>query len=165
MSQRSSVRSHQAPGGSSQMGSLIFGGGDDSSFDDSQRNRRGVRSQQRPEAEQHPLDHRAPAGQQGRPQQQNPLDHRSGQQQYQQDTYQQPQSSYQQQQDTRQQPQQQRPQASSAPFAQDSDTGIGRVSSNRFASGVSQNTGNVITDRSTTRIHAPPGGASSFRLG
>lgn len=39
------------------------------------------------------------------------------------------------------------------------------VSSNRYASGSNQNCGNVITDRSTTRIHAPPGGRSSFTLG
>jgi protein SPIRAL1 and related proteins len=28
-----------------------------------------------------------------------------------------------------------------------------------------QNSGNFITDRSTTRLHAPPGGASSFSIG
>ena len=39
------------------------------------------------------------------------------------------------------------------------------VSSNRFASGSNQNCGNVITDRSTTRIHAPPGGRSSITFG
>jgi len=38
----------------------------------------------------------------------------------------------------------------------------GRVSGNTFASGSDQNCGNVITDRSSTRIHAPPGGASSL---
>jgi hypothetical protein len=34
------------------------------------------------------------------------------------------------------------------------------ISSNRFASGSNQNCGNVITDRSSTRLHAPPGGSS-----
>jgi len=34
-------------------------------------------------------------------------------------------------------------------------------SSNAFANGSNQNCGNVITDRSSTRIHAPPGGGSS----
>lgn len=38
------------------------------------------------------------------------------------------------------------------------------VSSNAYANGANQNCGNVITDRSTTRLHAPPGGASSFSL-
>eukprot|EP00618_Florenciella_parvula_P037477 CAMPEP_0119487468 /NCGR_PEP_ID=MMETSP1344-20130328/13549_1 /TAXON_ID=236787 /ORGANISM="Florenciella parvula, Strain CCMP2471" /LENGTH=145 /DNA_ID=CAMNT_0007522333 /DNA_START=68 /DNA_END=505 /DNA_ORIENTATION=+ len=38
-------------------------------------------------------------------------------------------------------------------------------SSNAFANGSNQNCGNVITDRSTTRLHAPPGGQSSFSLG
>lgn len=39
------------------------------------------------------------------------------------------------------------------------------TSSNRFATGSNQNCGNVITDRSSTRLHAPPGGHSSFVLG
>eukprot|EP00639_Heterosigma_akashiwo_P001157 CAMPEP_0194567926 /NCGR_PEP_ID=MMETSP0292-20121207/6228_1 /TAXON_ID=39354 /ORGANISM="Heterosigma akashiwo, Strain CCMP2393" /LENGTH=185 /DNA_ID=CAMNT_0039417837 /DNA_START=118 /DNA_END=675 /DNA_ORIENTATION=+ len=39
-----------------------------------------------------------------------------------------------------------------------------KVSSNAYASGVSQNTGNFITDRPTTRVHAAPGGKSSFSL-
>ena len=37
--------------------------------------------------------------------------------------------------------------------------------SNAFANGSNQNCGNVITDRSTTRLHAPPGGQTSFSLG
>lgn len=40
-----------------------------------------------------------------------------------------------------------------------------RVSSNAFANGSNQNCGNFITDRPTTRLHAPPGGKSSFSLG
>ena len=39
------------------------------------------------------------------------------------------------------------------------------TSSNRFATGSNQNAGNVITDRSSTRIHAPPGGRSSITFG
>mmetsp|Transcript_9247 Transcript_9247/g.16315 ORF Transcript_9247/g.16315 Transcript_9247/m.16315 type:complete len:133 (+) Transcript_9247:139-537(+) len=41
----------------------------------------------------------------------------------------------------------------------------GRVSSNAYARGDNQNCGNVITDRPSTRLHAPPGGKSSFSLG
>ena len=43
--------------------------------------------------------------------------------------------------------------------------GKARVSSNAYATGSNQNCGNVITDRPTTRLHAPPGGKSSFSLG
>lgn len=39
------------------------------------------------------------------------------------------------------------------------------VSSNAYATGSDQNCGNVITDRPTTRLHAPPGGHSSFSFG
>jgi hypothetical protein len=38
------------------------------------------------------------------------------------------------------------------------------VSSNRFACGSNQNAGNVITDRSSTRLHQAPGGNSSINL-
>ncbi|GLE04515.1 hypothetical protein PINS_up013470 [Pythium insidiosum] len=51
-----------------------------------------------------------------------------------------------------------------APFAT-SERPSRQSSSNQYASGANQNAGNVITDRRITRIHAPPGGASSFRLG
>jgi SPIRAL1-like protein len=34
------------------------------------------------------------------------------------------------------------------------------VSSNKYASGSNQNCGNVMTGRSSTRLHAPPGGTS-----
>ena len=40
-----------------------------------------------------------------------------------------------------------------------------RVSSNRFATGSNMNSGNVITDRSTTRVVAPPGGRSQVFFG
>ena len=36
------------------------------------------------------------------------------------------------------------------------------VSSNEYANGSSQNTGNVITDRPTSRVLQPPGGKSSI---
>mmetsp|Transcript_18387 Transcript_18387/g.38283 ORF Transcript_18387/g.38283 Transcript_18387/m.38283 type:complete len:152 (+) Transcript_18387:39-494(+) len=39
------------------------------------------------------------------------------------------------------------------------------VGGNAFANGANQNCGNVITDRSSTRIHAPPGGHSSITFG
>jgi hypothetical protein len=38
---------------------------------------------------------------------------------------------------------------------------LGGVSSNRYANGANQNVGNMISDRSTTRVMMPPGGASS----
>lgn len=37
--------------------------------------------------------------------------------------------------------------------------------SNSYANGANQNCGNVITDRPTSRVLAPPGGGSSFSLG
>jgi len=44
--------------------------------------------------------------------------------------------------------------------------GLGdKTSSNRFANGSSQNTGNFISDRSSTRLHQAPGGKSSICLG
>jgi len=43
--------------------------------------------------------------------------------------------------------------------------GVGSTSSNSFANGSNQNCGNMITDRSSTRIHAPPGGVSSITFG
>jgi hypothetical protein len=39
-----------------------------------------------------------------------------------------------------------------------------KLSSNTFANGSNQNCGNVITERSSTRLHAPPGGLSSLSL-
>ena len=43
-------------------------------------------------------------------------------------------------------------------------TRTGQGSSNAYANGAQQNVGNVLTDRSSTRIHAPPGGVSTFSL-
>jgi len=40
-----------------------------------------------------------------------------------------------------------------------------RTSSNAYASGSNQNAGNVITDRPSTRVHAPPGGRSQIHFG
>ena len=39
------------------------------------------------------------------------------------------------------------------------------TSSNAYASGSRMNSGNVLTGRPTSRVLAPPGGRSSFRLG
>jgi len=43
--------------------------------------------------------------------------------------------------------------------------GHGGVSSSAYASGANQNCGNVLTDRRTTRVSAPPGGHSSIVFG
>jgi hypothetical protein len=43
--------------------------------------------------------------------------------------------------------------------------GSSRVSSNAFANGQNQNSGNFITDRPTTKINRAPGGGSSIVLG
>ena len=53
------------------------------------------------------------------------------------------------------------PAAPARPLAFGANT---RHGSNAFANGASQNTGNVLTDRSTTRLHAPPGGHSTLKL-
>ena len=39
------------------------------------------------------------------------------------------------------------------------------ISSNAYANGSNQNCGNVMTGRSSTRIHAPPGGHTQWSLG
>ena len=53
-----------------------------------------------------------------------------------------------------------------ATFSQDPVFGANaKKGSNAYASGANQNCGNVITDRPTTRLHAPPGGSSSISLG
>jgi len=44
-------------------------------------------------------------------------------------------------------------------------TNATRISSNAYASGSNQNAGNFITDRPTTRVHAPPGGRSQISFG
>lgn len=51
-------------------------------------------------------------------------------------------------------------------YAPASEGGMQAVlSSNAFASGVSQNCGNFITGRPSSRVTAPPGGHSTFSLG
>ena len=51
------------------------------------------------------------------------------------------------------------------PWTQSSSSVPGSsVSSNQFANGSDQNVGNVLTDRRTIRVSAPPGGHSSFSL-
>jgi hypothetical protein len=55
--------------------------------------------------------------------------------------------------------------SSSRPWGTSSEHGReAPVSSNKFANGSNQNCGNFISERSTTRLHAPPGGHSSFSL-
>lgn len=44
-------------------------------------------------------------------------------------------------------------------------SGNEQVSANRFAQGTDQNCGNVLTDKPTSRVLAPPGGRSSFSFG
>ena len=44
-------------------------------------------------------------------------------------------------------------------------TGSHAVSSNAFARGANQNAGNVLTDRPTSKVLAPPGGRSSIVFG
>ena len=39
------------------------------------------------------------------------------------------------------------------------------TSANVWATGSNQNAGNFLSDRPTTRVHAPPGGHSSIRFG
>merc|ERR1719247_3729738 len=46
-----------------------------------------------------------------------------------------------------------------------SSIGGGAISSNAYANGANQNCGNVMTGRSSTRIHAPPGGGSQISFG
>ena len=117
------------------MGSLIFGGGDDQPAP--RVSRRGqVRAPERQE------DHNIP--------QQNHFIQQKPQQMQQQ----------QQQPPVMNQVPQQQQQQSSNPI-----TGGSATSSNSYARGSSQNTGNVLTDRRTTRVHAPPGGKSNFTLG
>ena len=63
------------------------------------------------------------------------------------------------------QPQQPETVAPVVPESHDPPTTGKGVSSNAFANGMNQNCGNVLTDRPTTRLHAPPGGRSSITLG
>ncbi|KAJ9473269.1 Protein SPIRAL1-like 2 [Diplonema papillatum] len=54
------------------------------------------------------------------------------------------------------------PQQQPEPQKGQAPQGNNRISSNAWASNASQNCGNVISDRPSTRIHAPPGGKSSI---
>ncbi|ETW02553.1 hypothetical protein H310_06035 [Aphanomyces invadans] len=156
MAQRSSTRLHHAPGGQSTMGSLIFGGGDNSAEED--RPRRGVRKMETPEQQQVSKDQ---ATNQLNGQQQQHLTAESqnvSSNRYASGTSQNTGNVITDRSTTR-------IHAPPGGLSSIGQSDYQRGSSNRFASGSSQNTGNVITDRSTTRIHAPPGGASSFRLG
>merc|ERR1712032_441467 len=54
--------------------------------------------------------------------------------------------------------------AAAAAFASTTASRKG-TSSNAYASGANQNSGNVITDRPSTRVHAPPGGRSQISFG
>ncbi|RLN87850.1 hypothetical protein BBJ28_00015369 [Nothophytophthora sp. Chile5] len=124
------------PGGGSSVGSLIYGGGDgESPFAGHER---------------HTMRRKMEA-----PEQVNPYakDYRRGSNS---DNFNQPPA--QQQQPPYQQPQQNYAQASGTARS-------GSSSSNQYANGSNQNAGNVLTDRRITRIHAPPGGASSIRFG
>lgn len=51
------------------------------------------------------------------------------------------------------------------PVQQPPVAGQRQSSSNQYANGSNQNAGNVLTDRRITRIHAPPGSASSIIFG
>ena len=57
------------------------------------------------------------------------------------------------------------PNSASAPAKPEPTTAPRSVSSNAYASGTNQNSGNVMTGRPTTRVRAPPGGASSITFG
>lgn len=53
---------------------------------------------------------------------------------------------------------------SATPSATQLGGGSARMSSNTFANGSRQNTGNVITDRPSVKLHAPAGGHCSFNI-
>ena len=92
----------------------------------------------------------APAPQMQQQQQQPPVQQQQYQQQQQQQQFAAPPAP---------QEKENRPMSSNAPH-----TGSGKnyTSSNAWASNVSQNSGNMLSERSSTRIHQPPGGASSI---
>ncbi|TMW68537.1 hypothetical protein Poli38472_006005 [Pythium oligandrum] len=136
-----STRLHAPPGGGSSVGSLIFGGGgaEESPFAGHER--------------RHSLNRRKDEV----PEQVNPY---GKQAQHQQQQYQ-AQPAY-----NAAPTYNAAPAYNAAPSYQAPAAGVGRQSSsNQYATGSNQNAGNVLTDRRITRIHAPPGGASSFRLG
>ena len=53
----------------------------------------------------------------------------------------------------------------SMPYMQATSGRTGGTSSNAWASGTNQNCGNMISDRPTSRVLAPPGGRSSVTFG
>jgi SPIRAL1-like protein len=55
--------------------------------------------------------------------------------------------------------------AAPAAFAPPPPRALSSVSSNAYASGANQNAGNVLTDRPTSKVLAPPGGATSWSMG
>ena len=65
----------------------------------------------------------------------------------------------------RHEPRQYAPPASGDAYAHGGNAATRKNSSNAYANGANQNCGNVITDRSSTRLHAPPGGGSSWSIG
>ena len=134
MTGRSSTRIHAPPGGSSQAGSLIFGGGNPSTED------RFAPAQQNTYAS---------------------TQHTSGQQQQQQ---QQQQSSSSSSFSNKEQfNYQNNVQTTQQPVAKKATQSRG-ISGNAYANGTNQNCGNYITDRPTSRVLAPPGGKSSGPL-
>ena len=146
MTGRSSTRLHAPPGGSSQAGSLIFGGGASDTYDRFSGRGRSA----------NPAQSNTYASTQHQVTQQQPSSFANKEQ-------------YNYQSNTQQQ--------SSAPVAAvkattgatttattGATTATYGTSANAFASGTNQNCGNFITDRPTSRVLAPPGGRSSGPL-
>lgn len=169
LSEKSSTRLHQPPGGGSSVGSLIFGGGgcDESPFAGHQRRASISRPKEEAPEQVNPYSkdyRRSGVGNAGgyHQQHQSSSGPYPGYHQQQQPPPQQQQQSsgpypgYQQHQHQQQQHPAQAQQYGGAPS---------RLSSNSYASGSNQNAGNVLTERRITRIHAPPGGKSSITFG
>ena len=134
MTGRSSTRIHAPPGGSSQAGSLIFGGG--AAVDD-RFSGRGRRS--------------------------NPVQQNTYQSTQHQSSAQSQQSSFANKEQFNYQNNTQ--QSSTQQQSKTSLSGATRgTSANVFANGTSQNCGNFLSDRPTSRVLAPPGGKSSGPL-
>lgn len=134
MTGRSSTRLHAPPGGTSQAGSLIFGG---SAPQEDRFGGRGRRS--------------------------NPV-HQQQQSTYQQSQQQTSFANKEQFSQQNIQQQQQPVAKKQTQSTNSLNIGSGHVSANAFASGTNQNCGNFMTDRPTSRVLAPPGGRSSGPL-